>query len=71
MSGLQYQLKKDSWVELTQHDGFVTYPTNDGGKDRCPCMVFARCENAAVTTVSNPILGDVPACESCAAWSAS
>ena len=71
MSNLQYQLQKDGWVELTQHDGYVTYPNNDGGVDRCPCMYFARCENGAVTTVSNPVMGDVPSCAKCAAWSAS
>lgn len=71
MSDLQYQLKEGSWVELTQHDGYVTYPNTDGGEDRCPCMYFARCENEAVTTVSNPVMGDVPSCAKCAAWSAS
>ena len=68
---LQYLLNQDGnkgWVELTQHDDHVTYPTRDGGEDRCPCMWFLNCTRKAVTTVPTGVnlLGDVPACQSCA-----
>jgi hypothetical protein len=74
MSDLFYELHDDVFgrnigtVKLTQCDGYVTYPT-PAGDERCPCMVFAKCDAAAVTTVSNPALGDVPACQRCADWS--
>lgn len=34
--------------------------------DNVYCAFFAMCENPATTTVPNPILGDVPACQRCA-----
>ena len=30
------------------------------------CAFFAMCDRPATTTVPNPILGDVPACQRCA-----
>lgn len=30
------------------------------------CHWFARCPNAAVTSVPHPVLGDVPVCQRCA-----
>jgi hypothetical protein len=53
------------WVELIQHNGYVTYPTQGGGVDRAPCMWFARCDRQAATTVSHPVCGDVPCCQPC------
>jgi hypothetical protein len=37
-------------------------------KASTPCKWFARCENAAVTTQSHPVLGDVPICQRCLDW---
>lgn len=34
----------------------------------CPCMWFAGCRNAAVTTQAHPVLGDVPICQRCKDW---
>ena len=64
MSVLLYKLPQ-GYVELTQEDGRVTYPTPDGQQD-CPCMYFANCDRDAVTTVPNPVVGDVPSCQRCA-----
>lgn len=71
MATLQYLLRQgggEGWVTLTQHDGFVTYPTRDGGIDRAPCMYFLNCTRKAVTTVptGERLLGDVPSCQRCA-----
>lgn len=65
MSDLLYKLYDQGYVELIQEDGYVSYPTPEG-RDKCPCMYFAACDRGAVTTVPNPILGDVPACQRCA-----
>jgi hypothetical protein len=65
---LSYLLRQggnEGWVDLAQHDGFVTYTTTDGGTDYAPCMWFARCTRPAAVTVSHPILGDVPCCQPC------
>ncbi len=40
-------------------------------KDTGKCAVFLLCGNDAVTTVPNPVLGPVAACQKCADWSAS
>jgi hypothetical protein len=71
MAALRYLLRGQGWVALTQCDGHVTYPTLDGTDDRCPCMYFARCDREAVTTVANPVLGDVPCCLPCARFGTS
>jgi hypothetical protein len=66
---LEYLLRQDGnegWLTLTQHDGYVSYPSNSGGEDRAPCMWFALCDNDAATTRPHPILGDVPICTRCA-----
>lgn len=64
MSDLLYKLYDQGWVELAQHDGYVTYPTPDG-EDHAPCMWFAACDNDAVKTEPHPVLGDVPICQRC------
>ena len=61
---LQFSLN-GGWVQLTQYDGFVTYPVTGGGTAHCPCMAFAQCDREAVTTMPNPVLGDVPCCTRC------
>ena len=63
---LLYNLGGDgSWVELTQHDGYLTYPVGGGKQDRTPCMSFALCSRDAVTTQPHPIMGNVPMCARC------
>ena len=61
---LLYKLHDRGWVELFQHDGYVTFLTADGF-DTAPCMYFANCDRDAVTTVNNPIMGAVPTCQRC------
>ena len=67
---LIYQLRGRGPVELFQEEGRVLYPTPEG-LEQAPCMYFASCEQDAVTTVSNPAFGDVPACAKCAEFAAS
>jgi len=35
-------------------------------KKKDTCRYFLKCTNKATTTIPNPILGEVPACKSCA-----
>ncbi len=54
-------------------DGSAPFEIRDGAAywiDRnaapIPCLWFAKCPNAAVTSLAHPVLGDVPVCAGCA-----
>ncbi len=52
-------------VILRQEADQVLFPVLGGGFEAAPCMWFAMCLRDAVTTMSHPVMGDVPICGEC------
>ena len=55
----------DGIAPFVLRDGAAWW-TNGDGMTPIGCLWFAKCPNAAVTSVAHPILGDVPTCQTCA-----
>jgi hypothetical protein len=57
-------------VDVIRRDQLFAGKAVECQEDHAPpqeaCKAFLMCENPATTTIENPILGDVPACQRCA-----